>query len=175
MNTRDMETTMTPAVLHLLQLAAIISTGLVAGLFYGYDCSIINSFRSLGDEVYLRSFQSINRGIQNGYFFASFMGTLLLLPIAAWYSRQPQNGATFYLFIAATLLYFIGVFGITIFGNVPLNDALDKFDITTASQKDMADMRGIFEKSWNSYHTLRTIASILSFGLAVLAVIKQKI
>jgi uncharacterized membrane protein len=170
-----METTITPTAMHLLQLAAIVSTGLVAGLLYGYDCSILNSFTHLSDEVYLRSFQAINRGIQNGYFFTSFMGSLLLLPVAAWYSRQPLNQATFYLFIIATLLYFFGVFGVTAFGNVPLNNALDKLDMATASPSDMARMRGLFEKSWNSYHQLRTIAAILSFSIAALAVIKQKI
>lgn len=157
------------------QFAAILLTGLLAGLFYGYDCSVIKGLGNLQDEVYLQSFQSINKAIQNPYFFISFVGILLVLPVSSWLSYSNSNLASFYLLLSATLIYFIGVFGVTIFGNVPLNEQLANFSISTATEAEISAMRQTFEKPWNTYHTIRTIASIISFGLAILSLIKQKI
>jgi uncharacterized membrane protein len=72
------------------------------------------------------------------------------------------------------IIYFIAVFGITMFGNVPLNETLAKFPVSSALANDISAMRQTFEKSWNKYHAIRTSASIISFGLTILAIIKQK-
>ena len=107
--------------------------GLIAGLLYGYDCSIIKGFRNLTDREYLGAFQSINRAILNPYFFLSFMGSLLVLPVVTWLSYKAATPNSFYLLLAATVVYVIGVFGVTMFGNVPLNNQLDQFDLANTS------------------------------------------
>jgi uncharacterized membrane protein len=156
----------------LFQFAAILLTGLLAGLFYGYNCSVIKGLGNLQDGAYLQSFQSINKVIQNPYFFISFMGSLLVLLIATWLSYKNSSSATFYLLLSATLIYLVGVFGVTIFSNVPLNDQLAKFSISTSTTNEIAEMRKAFEKPWNAYHSIRTIAALISFTLAILSIIK---
>jgi uncharacterized membrane protein len=153
-----------------VQFIAILLTGLLAGLFYGYDCSIIKGLGKLQDEIYLQSFQSINKVIQNPYFFISFMGNLLVLPMASWLSYKNSNSATFYLFLSASLVYFVGVFGITMFYNVPLNERLANFSISTSTESEISEMRTVFENDWNKYHKIRTIASIVAFSLTILSV-----
>ncbi len=167
-----MENSLNLNTVQIFQFAAVLLTGLLAGLFYGYDCSIIKGLGKLPHAVYLQSFQSINRSIQNPYFFTSFIGSLMVLPIAGWLSYSAGNSVSFYLLLAATLVYFIAVFGVTIFCNVPLNERLANFSIATATESELAAMRQVFEKPWNRYHTFRTIASIISFGLAILSFIK---
>jgi len=157
-----------------LQLIAVLLTGLVAGLLYGYECSVVKGLGALQDLAYLQAFKSINTSIQNPLFFASFMGSLLVLPVVTWAVYRQHDWPTFYLLLTAMLLYVIGVFGITMFGNVPLNNLLATFDIGTATKTDVATMRQSFEKSWNTYHTIRTIAAVLSFTLTILALFKQK-
>ena len=156
------------------QFLAILLTGLLAGLFYGYDCSVIKGLGNLQDDFYLQSFQSINKVIQSPYFFISFMGNLLILPLATWLSYRNSDSATFYILLMATLVYVIGVFGITIFGNVPLNERLAKFTISTATSNEIITMRKAFENPWNIYHTVRTIASVIVFSLVILSVMKIK-
>ncbi|MES2513751.1 MAG: anthrone oxygenase family protein [Bacteroidota bacterium] len=170
-----MENPLNLNVLQIVQVIAILLTGLVAGLFYGYDCSVVKGLGNLPDDLYLRSFQSINRSIQNPYFFFSFMGSLVTLPTAAWLNYKNCHLATFYLLLSATVVYFIGVFGVTLFCNVPLNERLANFSISTATTTDLSAMRQTFEKPWNNYHTVRTIASVISFGLTILSLIRQKI
>lgn len=156
------------------QYLAIMGTGLVAGLMYSYDCSVMKGLGNLQDDIYLQSFQSINKAIQNPYFFLSFMGSLLVLPIATWRSYDNSNPAAFYLLLAATIVYATGVFAVTIFGNVPLNEQLAKYSLSTATDQELAAIRRSFEQSWNTFHRIRTVASIVCFGLVILSIFNIK-
>jgi uncharacterized membrane protein len=169
-----MENSINLYLIQIFQFVTVLLTGLLAGLFYGYDCSVAKGLGNLQDELYLQSFQSINKAILNPYFFISFMGSLILLPVASWFSYNNCNTATFYLLLSASLIYVIGVFGVTIFGNVPLNEQLANFSISNSTESEISAMRKVFEKPWNTYHTIRTIASIVAFGLAILSIIKSK-
>ena len=149
--------------LKILLLATGLVTALITGLFYSYSCSVNPWLKKLSDIEYLRAMQSINRAILNPVFFMSFIGTLLLLPASAWMIYRNEGGSpSFYVMVTAALIYGIGVFGITIFGNIPLNDALDKFDTRTAQNSEIEFQRNKFETSWNRFHFIRTIACILS-------------
>lgn len=170
-----MESSINIILVQVFQFISILLTGLVAGLFYGYDCSVIKGLGNLQNEVYLQTFQSINKVIQNLYFFISFMGCLLVLPVASWLCYKNCGSVTFYFLLSATIIYFIGVFGVTIFGNVPLNEQLSKFPIASATENEMALMRKTFEEAWNKYHSIRTIASIVAFSLSILSLMKQKL
>lgn len=138
---------------------------------YSYSCSVNNGLKALSDEEYIKAMQSINTAIQNPYFFSCFMGLIVLLPLSAW---QAYTQPYFYVWLGATLLYCIGVFGVTVFGNVPLNDQLAAFDTAKASVNEISAMRTAFESAWNSYHFIRTVAAILSFGLALVALFRVK-
>ncbi|MFA6060832.1 MAG: anthrone oxygenase family protein [Taibaiella sp.] len=162
---------MTTAI--LFQIIAILLTGLIAGLFYGYDCSIIKGLGNLPDREYLGAFKSINRVILNPYFFISFMGSMLVLPIAVWLSYKDGGTTSCYLLAAATIVYGAGVFGVTILGNVPLNNLVERFDISAASQADIQALRQKFETSWNKLHHIRTYANILSFLLTIISLVKR--
>ena len=59
--------------------------------------------------------------------------------------------------------------GVMMAGNVPLNDALDKFDLQNASAEAIARARGRFEKRWNNLNAIRTVASTLSVILVIMA------
>ena len=168
-----MEPSINFSITQWLLIATVLLTGLLAGLFYGYDCSVIKGLGALPDKMYLRSFQSIDNEILNPYFFMSFMGSLVVLPICCWVCYK--NGATnsLYFLVAALIIYVIGVFGVTAFGNVPLNEMLKKIDIENATAESLSQLRNKFETNWNRLHHIRTYASILSFLLTIIACIKR--
>lgn len=155
----------------LLIITATV-TALIAGLFYAYSCSVVLGLGKLSDSEYLKSMQSINREILNPVFFLSFMGTAFLLPISTFLYRG-QN-LVFILLLMATLAYLIGVFGVTMFGNVPLNDHLDKFDIVNSSAEAIKEMRNNFERKWNFLNNIRTVFSVITIVLTVCACIWNK-
>jgi uncharacterized membrane protein len=163
---------MTTQQLVLLVTATV--TALIAGLLYSYSCSVNIGLAKLSDEGYIAAMQSINREIQNPVFFASFMGTLVLLPVSTWLHYKFGASNTFYLLLAATLFYAIGAFAVTMFGNVPLNEALDKFNLHSATSKEIAKQRILFEIPWNRLHTIRTLASVVSLVLVIIACISSE-
>jgi uncharacterized membrane protein len=152
----------------------ILLSGLVAGLLYSYSCSVNIGLRALPDVEYLKAMQSINQAIQNPFFFVSFMGLLIMFPLSAWQLHSLPSPAPYYAILMAMGLYFIGVFGVTVFGNVPLNNYLAVFDISKATADELSVVRSTFEKPWNTYHFIRTISAIISFGLTIFSLLKYK-
>ena len=111
--------------------------------------------------------QHINNAILNPVFFLTFVGTLLLLPISTWLQYTQGNSNTYYLLLGASLVYIIGVFGVTAAGNVPLNDMLAKADLNSLSVTELSALRAQFEKPWLRFHHIRTISVVLSFILTL--------
>lgn len=154
----------------LIQIVAMLLAGLVAGLFYSYACSVTGALGKLPDREYVMTFQSINTTILNAWFFTGFMGSLIVLPLATWLSYRADAPFSFWLLLSASVLYAVGVFGVTIFGNVPLNNMLGCFNMATATPQDISSLRERFESPWNKLNLIRTIAAVLSFLLAVLSI-----
>ena len=142
----------------ILVLAGTL-TALVTGLYFGFSVSVNGGLHRLNDYEYVKAVQSINTVIQNPFFIVSFIGPVLLLPLATFLQRD-ANSMQFALLLASSVLYTAGSFGLTMLGNVPLNQRLAKFDVTKASGNEIAQARAGFEKPWNRLHTIRTIASI---------------
>lgn len=153
--------------------AATLCTGLMAGLFFSFSCSVMPALKGVPDKEFITTMQSINRAIQNPVFFIVFFGCLLLLPASAYLNYSSTAPPVFRLALAATVIYFIGVFGVTVFGNIPLNNALDKFNMDGASAEMITQQRVAFEARWKSLNTIRTASSILSFALLILACINN--
>jgi uncharacterized membrane protein len=153
---------------NLVLLLTALSVALITGLWYAYSCSVNLGLGKLPDREYLMGMQSINREILNPVFFATFMGSLLLLPACAWLNYGHPR---FIFLLTASAIYVIGVFGVTIGGNVPLNNALDAFNIHSSSAQEIVNQRLNFEQPWNKLHQIRTIASLISLILVLIACI----
>lgn len=155
-------------------LLATFATALMAGLFYAYSCSVNPGLARLADTEYLAAMQSINRAILNPAFLGVFMGALLLLPLSAYFQYSPAPSFRFWLFVAAAVVYAVGLFGVTMFGNVPLNNMLDDFVIESATAADITAMRKAFEGPWNRLHAIRTLAVAVSLVLVLVACIARE-
>ena len=157
------------SIVNIILIITATSTGLIAGLFYAYSCSVNPGLAGLPDAQYVAAMQSISSAILNPVFFASFLGTLILLPLSCYLNFLPPYSQRFVFLLAAALIYIIGSFGVTIFGNVPLNDALGRINLKTASTEEISNARIAFENLWNRLHSVRTLASMASFILVVIA------
>lgn len=143
----------------------------MAGLFYAWSCSVMLGFARLSDKEFVSVMQKTNRTIQNPVFFTAFFGALIFLPISAFLHYNESN--LFWLLLAATVTYLIGTFGVTIFGNVPLNNILDRFDLDSATEEETAQQRMNFEKRWNNLNTIRTVTSTIATILVVTACLNK--
>lgn len=152
----------------IILFIAIILTGLSAGLFYAWTVSVIPGTRKVIDVTYLESMQSINRAILNPAFFLIFLGSPLVLTIST--IQYLNSGTTFWLLLTATVIYILGTFCVTAFGNVPLNEALDVLDLTELAESKLAAYRKSYEQKWNRLNLIRTVFALLSFLISLLAV-----
>lgn len=158
-------------MLTLILLLATTSTALIAGLFYAYSCSVNPGLGKLADRAYLEAMKSINQSILNPLFFISFLGAVLLLP-ASSVLAYGHHRECFLLLFAASFVYLVGSFGVTIFGNVPLNNTLERMDPGSLSSEDIARARARFEIPWNSLHAIRTLFSVAALVLCIIACIR---
>lgn len=54
---------------NIVLTVAAITTGLIAGLFFGYQVSVIPAFKTLSDVNYIAAMQAINTAIPQDPFF----------------------------------------------------------------------------------------------------------
>ena len=64
-------------------VAAAITLGLSAGLFYTYSASVMLGLARSDDRTYVRAMQNINVAIINPWFMAHFIGALVFTALAA--------------------------------------------------------------------------------------------
>jgi uncharacterized membrane protein len=151
-----------------------IATGLMSGLFFAYSTSVSPGLKNISDAASLASMQSINRAILNPIFFMVFFGALILLPLNSYLQFERPLTLRSGLFLTAAIIYIVGAFGVTIVGNIPLNNTLDKFDLSNASPENMRSMRNLFEARWNNLNLVRTLASTISFAMLIVALLSSK-
>ncbi len=151
----------------LILFLAVILTGLSAGLFYAWMVSVIPGTRKTLDITYLETMRSINRAILNPAFYLIFFGPVFLLVIGT--IQQFHAGMAGWLLLGATLVYLLGTFGVTVLGNVPLNDALEALSLGDLGEEKIHAFRNYYESNWNRFHLIRTVFSVTAFLLSLLA------
>lgn len=154
----------------IILVLGILFTGLTAGLCFTWSNTVTPGIGRLDDLGFLQSFQVMNRAIINRSFLIIFFGPVVLLFANAFLHRN-AHPATFWSFMLAATLFFIGIGLITVFKNVPLNEILDKTILENLTPIELRELRSKFEHPWNRWHLKRTIASFSAFALLLLGII----
>jgi uncharacterized membrane protein len=147
---------------------SLLTTALMAGLFYSWSISVMRGLKTLPDREFILSMQAMNRAIQNPLFFICFFGAAFFLLISCYQQFSAPLKLEYYLLALSTLIYLIGVLGLTIFGNVPLNNMLDSFNVSGSTGDVISKMRLGFEAKWNYLNDIRSISAIISTCLLIL-------
>lgn len=152
-------------------LAAVLTTGLSAGLYYGFACAVLPGLRQAGDRAFVETMQRINVAIINGWFMLLFIGSLLLTLLAgALHLAGTGRGALPW--IAAAAVLYVAVLVITFRYNIPLNDALDAGDLSGSAQH-LAELRQGFEDGWARWNTTRAVCNTAAFGCLAWSLVRH--
>jgi len=157
---------------HIVTIILVLLTGLSAGLCFTWSNAITPGIGRLDDLGYLSAFQQMNRSIINPMFIIVFFGPLFL-GLINLYLFKNASSSIIWLLIFAVAFYFFGVLLVTMFGNVPLNEVLDKTDLNKASLEDLKLLRNRFEAKWNRLHLIRTASSITSFIILIISLFQS--
>jgi uncharacterized membrane protein len=109
---------------------------------------------------------SINVVILESLFMPVFFGTTLASLALAVLSLMRWNDPAAMTMLAGGLIYVVGMFGVTMFFNVPLNNELAAVDPASAAA---APVWARYLKDWTVWNHVRTIASLVSTALFIIA------
>ena len=136
-------------------VAAVITNGLMAGLFAAYSYAVMPGLGRASDRTFVEAMQQTNAAILNGWFGICFGGAVVFAAVAAFLHR----GRPGWVWIVAGLALYVAVLVVTFTINVPLNDAL-----AAAGSSDLADVRAWFEGTWVRWNVVRAVLSTGAFG-----------
>ena len=149
----------------LVLLAATVTTGLLAGLYYSYAISVMPALGRSDDRVLVDVMQRINVVIVNPWFMVSFLGAPLLTVAAA-----VVLGRDALWWVVAAAVCNIVATVVTFAFNIPLNDRLDAAGDPTRIA-DLAGVRDSFYGAWVRWNIVRMLLHTAAFGALAWALI----
>ena len=160
--------------LHIALVSATLLCSLVAGFVFAFACVAMPGIGTLGDRGFLRSFQVMDRVIQNNQplFVVVWAGSAVTLLLSAVVGLGRLAGLDQALLLAAVVVYLVGVQLPTLTINVPLNNQLQTLDLEAMSDDALAAARDDFEPRWNRWNRIRTVLATLTALLLIVLVLR---
>jgi uncharacterized membrane protein len=150
-------------------LIVTLTAGLIAGLMFGYACSVMPGLGRSSDRTLIEAMQNISKAIINGWFMLPFLGTIPLLALAVFLAWRGHGRSALPWLIAALALYLIALF-ITSGLNVPLNAQLEKAG-DPSHIGNLAAVRHHFEGRWVAGNIGRTLFHLAAFACLLCALV----
>ncbi len=150
-----------------LTVLSVLLSGGVFGFFYSWSFVVIRGLGFAEPRAAIATMQAINANIVEGWFAILFFGTpvvTLVAAVAAWTGGHRDTAVALGLAAAA---YLVGCFLVTVFFNIPLNNALALLD--PAAVADPKAAWAGFAAPWTVWNHVRTAACLATFALSVWA------
>ena len=115
----------------LLDISLILSItlcSLVSGFIYTYAIVVMPGLSNLSDRDFIRAFQVTDAVIQNNQpvFMFTWVGSIVSLVITIFTSVISFGLAETWLVVLLSVIYLLGVHGITVAVHIPLNNHVQK-------------------------------------------------
>jgi uncharacterized membrane protein len=147
-----------------LLVVAIVGAGLVAGVFFAFSTFVMPALARLPAGQGAAAMQSINVAAINRWLMTALFGSgLLALALSAASLGAPGRPGGGWVLLG-TAVYLLGVIAVTIFANVPRNEALALLNGDAA-----AAYWPRYLTEWSAWNHVRAVASVLATACFVLA------
>lgn len=143
-------------------------SAVIGGVFSAFSEFVMAGLLRTVPSGGIEAMQHINRTVIRTQFVA---GIILIAPFSvlfAIYSARVFEGAALAALTLAPIVYLPTVFFMTIFGNVPMNNKLDRLDHKTPEAEAYWIKYG---RDWTRLNHVRTVGSVLSAGLYLIAAV----
>jgi len=155
-------------ILPALLWFSAIGCGLLAGVYFAFSAFVMTSLGRVGPASGIAAMNAINLTIVRSLFMPIFVGTTLASAVLVVLAilRRGEPGAA--MMVSGGMVYLVGMAGVTMVCNVPLNDALAAAD---SSSREAADLWSRYLRDWTLWNHVRTIASTgaAAFFIAAIA------
>lgn len=143
-----------------------IGCAVMGGVYFAFSTFVMAALGRIDHPAGIAAMKAINTDILKSLFMPLFFGTsaaslaLVALAILNWGAEG--TGPMF----AGGVIYFVGMFVVTVVFNVPLNEALDAADPMHSSS--WSDWKR-YVSNWTMWNHVRTAASIAATTLFIFA------
>ncbi|MBI5718992.1 MAG: DUF1772 domain-containing protein [Burkholderiales bacterium] len=148
--------------------AAAMGTAIVGGMFYAFSSFVMRALARIAPEQGVAAMNSINVVVITPSFMVVFVGTALLclalaaMAVFAW--QQPGSQ----LVLAASLLYLVGNFGLTMRLNQPMN-----LRLAALPSAEALAYWAQYLQAWTMWNHVRTAAALLAAALFITALMRS--
>lgn len=153
---------------------AAIGSGLIAGFFFAFSAVVMKALGRLQPKEGTAAMNAINVVVLNAWFFTAFFGTgAVCAVLATWALLNRSDPGALYA-LAGGVFYLVGVIGVTIARNVPLNHAL------AAAEPDGAEGARFWLRylsvwtAWNHVRTAAPLAASAAFVMALCQMVSTR-
>lgn len=153
-------------LLSLSIFAAAIGSGILGGLFFSWSNLVMPALGRIPATAGIAAMNAGNEAVYNPLFMLFFMGMPLLSAVLAIFAGTNLGQPGSLAIIAGAVLIIVGMFGVTMFANVPMNEALARLDPGSAAA---AEYWQIVLDRWTVWNHVRTVASIAAAAAFTLA------
>ena len=149
-------------LLDILLIVSITLCSLVSGFIFTYAIIVMPGLSNLNDKEFIRAFQVTDAVIQNNQpiFMLTWIGSIVSLLSTILTSIVSFGLSDSWLVVLFSVVYLLGVQGITIAIHIPLNNQIQKVLIEELNDEAIKDERVKFERKWNFFNNIRTSISI---------------
>lgn len=143
-----------------------IGCGVMAGVYFAFSAFVMTALGRIDQAGGIAAMNAINTDILKSLFmplfFCTSLASLMLAVLATIHWSHAGAGTT----LAGGVLYVVGMFMVTIFFNVPLNDALAAADPSNSASNALWQR---YLSEWTKWNHIRTVASAAASALFVVA------
>ena len=139
---------------------SIIACAVVGGVFLTFSDFVMRSLDRADTAAGIEVMQVINREVFKLVFMVLLLGMSALSPIMTGYAYAYLSGPAAALIMIAGAVYLIGVFGVTVVFNVPMNNHLDGLEFSASEAATY--WKTVYFPDWAFWTWIRAIASMAS-------------
>ncbi|MGW1775817.1 anthrone oxygenase family protein [Streptomyces sp. NPDC002104] len=151
----------------LLGLSTVL-VGLMAGLFFAFDVSVMPGLAKTDDRTYVTAMQSFNAVIDGNPLFGTVFVVALLAAFAAAFVEARAGRRTVALWASLAAAAYLVVLVVTFVVNIPLNNELA--DLGDAAKLTDFSVVAKFKGTWETANIVRTLlctAALTALGRAL--------
>jgi uncharacterized membrane protein len=150
---------MTQTLIEILLRFCALGCALLGGLYFAFSAFIMRALAQIGAPG-IAAMNCINAVILRSSFMPFFVGTTLGCAVLAVYGLVADDPRRWFM-VAGGILYVAGMFGVTMFFNVPLNNAL-----ASAGEQNWPR----YLARWTRWNHVRTLTSMGAAALFIAAI-----
>jgi uncharacterized membrane protein len=134
-----------------------LGCALAAGVFYAFSAFVMAGLNLRSPATAVGAMQGINVAAVRPPLMLALFGTALLSLAVAVVALIDLEGGSRWFALAGAVVYLVGIIGVTMFCNVPLNNRIEKAD---AEGPAAAEEWRHYHRSWGAWNHVRTLAGL---------------